>query len=129
MQDKFIQKRLGKRYGRLVVVGYAGQSKGGIPLWDCKCDCGNSKTVASDGLGGSGGAYSCGCLRTESNRSRCVSMTEVAAIRRSQPKADECPKCRNKLQGRTLDPEGYCSDACRELHEIQKIGWAAPGVG
>ncbi len=57
----------GQRFGRLVVVRYAGRSRGKKNLWLCKCDCGNEKVVAVDKLH-SGNTKSCGCLQREVHR-------------------------------------------------------------
>lgn len=51
---------MGQRFGRLVVVSYAG-SKKGRAVWHCKCDCGNEIEVFSSYLR-TGDTQSCGCL-------------------------------------------------------------------
>ena len=56
--------RTGERYGRLVVIKHAGKDHRGKHLWECKCDCGNTKIVVSDNLS-SGKSKSCGCLLRE----------------------------------------------------------------
>lgn len=48
------------RFGRLVVIGYAGK-RGVRHFWNCKCDCGKSKTVEKSNLT-SGNTTSCGCF-------------------------------------------------------------------
>jgi len=53
------EDKVGKRYGRLVVVKYAGNSK-----WLCQCDCGNTKIANTSSLNG-GRTQSCGCLHKE----------------------------------------------------------------
>lgn len=56
-------KLVGQRFGRLLVVSRtektAGEKK--IPIWLCKCDCGNYKEVPSYSLL-NGHTQSCGCL-------------------------------------------------------------------
>lgn len=59
-----ILNRVGMRYGRLVVVEYAGRDHRNKVLWLCKCDCGNKKVVVGDNLS-SGKSNSCGCLKKE----------------------------------------------------------------
>ena len=55
----------GNRYGKLVVIEYAGmREKDHRSLWLCKCDCGNTKVYSSNVLA-RGAANSCGCLRKE----------------------------------------------------------------
>lgn len=57
----------GKRFGRLVVLEYAGKKKSGSQnktLWKCICDCGNEK-ITDVGALRSGHTTSCGCLHKE----------------------------------------------------------------
>lgn len=55
------KNRLGDRYGRLVVIGFAGTKRGtnGGALWLCRCDCGVEKVIAARNL--RAGSKSCGC--------------------------------------------------------------------
>jgi hypothetical protein len=56
-----ILKLKGKRFGRLLVVGYAGSSgRNGHSLWRCLCSCGTQTTVPSNNLL-AGNTRSCGC--------------------------------------------------------------------
>lgn len=57
----------GQRFGRLVVVRYAGSVKG-KRTWECLCDCGNTTTPQGGSLK-SGLTNSCGCLRVDTIRS------------------------------------------------------------
>ena len=52
---------VGKRYGRLEVVGTA-PAKGTNTYWVCRCDCGVVKEVSSSNLF-QGRTKSCGCLQ------------------------------------------------------------------
>lgn len=58
----------GMRFGRLVVVAYAGPVEYGrkrvTGSWSCRCDCGNLIDVKQPTLL-RGGVRSCGCLRRE----------------------------------------------------------------
>ena len=54
----------GQRFGRYTVLNYCGTSKFGSSLWICECDCGNIKTIPTNGLT-SGQYKSCGCLKKE----------------------------------------------------------------
>jgi hypothetical protein len=53
----------GNRYGRLVVISYAGKVKLN-PYWNCRCECGNEKKVLAISLK-NGDSKSCGCLQRE----------------------------------------------------------------
>ena len=52
---------IGKRYGMLTVVAYAGKGRNNLNLLKCACDCGNEKIVSASSLN-SGSVSSCGCL-------------------------------------------------------------------
>lgn len=54
----------GMRFGRLVAIRDSGKRRGTFVLWECKCDCGNTKLVASSNLI-NGITTSCGCYIKE----------------------------------------------------------------
>lgn len=54
----------GKRFGRLVVQERSGSSKCHVPVYRCRCDCGNETRSLANSLR-TGGARSCGCLNRE----------------------------------------------------------------
>ncbi len=66
-----------KRFGRLVVTGFAGRGRGKLLIWNCRCDCGTECTSYGYGLT-SGVKRSCGCLASEvtSKRSKTHGMHE-----------------------------------------------------
>lgn len=88
MGRKRLTRRLdGERFGRLVVLRYAGQhrveattvyAKRWRNLWLCRCDCGSEVTIREHQLLG-GRTRSCGCLRREvlssRGRDRAISKT------------------------------------------------------
>lgn len=55
------KKFIGKRFGKLVVIEYAGKAANRNILWKCRCDCGGV-IVRPSGQLTSGGVKSCGCL-------------------------------------------------------------------
>lgn len=61
----------GQRFTRLTVIAPVGVGKSGHVLWLCRCDCGNEKIAASQGLR-RGNTKSCGCLQAECNPPRIV---------------------------------------------------------
>lgn len=50
----------GRKFGRLVVVGYLDTNADGKARWDCKCACGENTVVSGKELR-SGHTQSCGC--------------------------------------------------------------------
>ncbi len=59
----------GERYGRLIVLGYAGYLFGCRTAWWCRCDCGTVKRVAGNAMR-RGRTTSCGCYVAELKPSR-----------------------------------------------------------
>lgn len=59
MEYKGKNNLIGKKFGRLLVEDYLGDS-----YWQCKCDCGNIAKVRTPSLN-NGKTRSCGCLVKE----------------------------------------------------------------
>jgi len=53
---------LGRVFGDLTVVRYAGTSKHRRLIWECRCSCGKYKTATTHLLT-TGRTASCGCLK------------------------------------------------------------------
>ena len=70
-----VKDRIGKTYGKLTVVSFAGvievgKTKKKSATWNCQCSCGNPKTVVVRGNDlHTGNTQSCGCIATEYVRS------------------------------------------------------------
>ena len=66
-----VKDHSGRRFGRLVVLGFVGMDPGARPRprFICQCDCGKEHTARSAHLLG-GWVKSCGCLASENGRSR-----------------------------------------------------------
>lgn len=62
---------LGNRYGRLLVVGFAGVGVRKYALWRCRCDCGKEIVVPGNSLR-KGNTRSCGCLSVDVSTERIV---------------------------------------------------------
>jgi len=60
---------VGKRFGKLEVIKYAGKSKWDCTRWLVKCDCGKKYEIQGNSLVRKMGTKSCGC---STNRSRGV---------------------------------------------------------
>lgn len=58
----FIQDYVGKKFGRLTVIGRVRNKQ--VPTWKCECECGNVTYTEAGGII-SGTARSCGCLAVE----------------------------------------------------------------
>ena len=70
----------GQRFGRLVAVRPTEKrGTGGMVVWECKCDCGNTH-YAEVGRLIDGGVQSCGCLKRE----RIIASRYVDAFREKQ---------------------------------------------
>jgi hypothetical protein len=55
---------IGKRFGKLTVIRDTGERYHKHIIYECLCDCGNTKNVPSLRLG-NGGTKSCGCLKAK----------------------------------------------------------------
>lgn len=55
---------IGRRFGKLTVMGDSGQRKGSSVLWKCKCDCGGEILAIRNQLM-SGNLTDCGCVPKE----------------------------------------------------------------
>lgn len=61
----------GQRFGRLVVVSRAENTKRGQARWVCQCDCGNITEVKGGALR-SGATKSCGCYQRDRTAQSCI---------------------------------------------------------
>jgi hypothetical protein len=61
-----VNKLIGQRFHRLVVLSFAGRNKWGRALYLCRCDCGTEKIINASYLQ-KGNTKSCGCLVPESS--------------------------------------------------------------
>ena len=57
----------GMRFGSLVAIAPTEERKHGSIVWECKCDCGNTKYASAECLL-SGNVKSCGCIRSRGNQ-------------------------------------------------------------
>lgn len=57
----------GQRFGRLVVLRRAANTRWGAAQWECQCDCGNIAPSVRTGHLASGDTRSCGCLQPRVN--------------------------------------------------------------
>lgn len=58
---------IGKKYYKLLVVGKSNErGRDGSIMWECVCDCGNTKLVSTNSLN-VGAVKSCGCLNVKDN--------------------------------------------------------------
>lgn len=55
----------GQRVGRFTVLRTEGRTKENHPLWLCRCDCGQYRTIRGSALRGRKPRQSCGCLAAE----------------------------------------------------------------
>lgn len=58
-----VKNLVGKRFGRLLVVSFAGLNVQQSATWLCDCDCGNKKVVSTPCI--RQGVVSCGCFRKD----------------------------------------------------------------
>lgn len=68
LKNDNINDLTGKKFGKLTVVCDSGKRRGGRGgiIWQCLCECGESKLIRQDALV-SGRAVSCGCIKSKGN--------------------------------------------------------------
>lgn len=73
---KMRKDKIGKRYGRLLVLKRVGRDKWKTTCYECICDCGVTKIIRATNLV-RGNTRSCGCLRRElvGNKNRTHGLT------------------------------------------------------
>lgn len=86
----------GRRFGRLVVVSLLKIVKGQGAIWNCLCDCGNTKQVARGHLL-NGDTRSCGCYHDERSRD-WMKQLRPTQVKENHP---------NWIGGKYRSKEGY----------------------
>jgi len=66
MKTRQIKNLAGQKFNRLTAIKISHQDRFGHCFWECNCECGNVKIIASSNLI-TGSTKSCGCLRTNIN--------------------------------------------------------------
>lgn len=70
----------GKKFGRVTVIGRAGNNKWNRVMWLCKCECGSEWIVSGNSLR-RGCTKSCGCLHREQVGERYRLSLGIASMR------------------------------------------------
>jgi len=74
---------IGLKYGKLLVVAFAGKNKHKQHCWLCKCDCGKEKVIVGGSLVG-GYSKSCGCSRIKNILNMRFGRLVVKEMKRSE---------------------------------------------
>lgn len=98
----------GKRFGRLVVIKYAGKLK-----WLCKCDCGTIKEVNGESLRRKQ-TQSCGCLCKEHHPKKSGGDSNTKLYRRWRSMRN---RCNDKNSTSYKDYGGRGIFVCKEWNE------------
>lgn len=111
-----IKDRIGIRYGRLIVIEFAGRewdSYNNHILWLCKCNCGK-KTIVRGGNLQSRNVKSCGCFQREKASEMCSKR-----IGKNHPnytngsRCGEATKIILKLKEKIRKRDNYICQECR----------------
>lgn len=89
---------VGKRFGDLVVIGYA-EKRNGAHLWRCRCVCGREVVVSQSNLQ-SGHTKSCGCRTDPRQIFHFVEGTRIESIRNRKLIASNTSGVRGVYQNR-----------------------------
>ena len=89
---------IGQRFGKLVVINRADNSKSGKSKWLCRCDCGKEKIIFSTNLV-RGLTHSCGCINksvvSERMRKHLLSGHRLYKIWTDMKKRCSNPSCKS----------------------------------
>lgn len=105
--EKLKEELIGKRFGRLIVIEYAG-TKGRNRLWRCKCDCGNEKLAIACSLR-NGSLKSCGCLNSPKEKAKRA----LEQHRMEAGKPLYCRKCGKQIQNPSGATNRRLCDDCK----------------
>ena len=109
----------GRRFGRLVVVGFDHTGSYGESYWSCICDCGNSHIVSRRHLL-NGHSTSCGCWNKESHTTHGMKHTSLYTIW-----VDMKQRCRNPKHVYYDRYGGNDIDICAEWEQFEGFrDWA-----
>jgi hypothetical protein len=109
---------MGKRYGRLLVVGKCGGFGPNRRYWVCKCDCGETVEVLDRNLR-SGNNRSCGCLHSETARELNFRdetgkrYGRLVVLRQHVPRQGSKKYCRHRNSARNGEDQFYSMWECR----------------
>jgi len=100
--------RKGKKYGKLLVINHYGKDNRNFYLWNCKCDCGNTKVVVGSNLS-SGKSKSCGCLRIEflTKKGNQFGLYEDRQNAMLKVQYSHLKRRNNKMIGKIIDFENF----------------------
>lgn len=71
LRESLLMKDIsGQRFGLLTAIRPTNERCGHFVVWECRCDCGNTKLVAGSNLR-RGLVRSCGCLRKQPRKRKC----------------------------------------------------------
>jgi len=107
----------GERFGMLTVNKKSGNDKWGHTLWDCTCDCGDSKIVKTGDLGSR--IKSCGCLNRLTGEDHPSWKGGKIKVECSRPGCDKSKMIYPSQKYST----SYCSEKCR----IEHRAWVKSG--
>lgn len=109
----------GKRFGRLVVIGFDHMGRWGDQHWLCKCDCGNTHIVKRTHLL-NGHVKSCGCWNVDSHVTHGESDTPLHHTWVSMRQ-----RCNNERQDAFYNYGGRGIRVCEEWESFENFrDWA-----
>ena len=120
MKSKYTTTEIiGRRFNRLVVQSYFGIGKYGDHSWNCLCDCGNMKVVASTHLANNR-VKSCGCLPAILGRDVALAGNTAVKVTHGQSKTRTYRiwlSMKRRCNQTGITPNGYKSEGIAVCEE------------
>ena len=112
---------IGKKFNRWEVISYKGRDNNGKHSFECRCDCGNIKTIPLGNLK-TGASKSCGCLNYEKlkgnthNKKHGMSFSKEYNSWRAM-----LDRCENKNYREYIEWGGRGVKVCERWHDFENF--------
>lgn len=110
---------IGQKFNRWTVVSYKGKDRNGKHSFECRCDCGNIKTIPLGNLK-TGTSKSCGCLNDEKRKGNTRNKKHgMSASREYRTWESMLSRCERKTDREYPSWGGRGIKVCKRWHDFR----------